>query len=214
MAIPPATLTTVLVEVGGLGEPGGAGAAKSLGRQTRLVAGESWLEDFAVRWRQTLDANDVALPDVSPGALASDALPDWLHVAALRTLAATPSLREEREPIADALSVRRLLTLRLTPEEVTVARYELRGAGPRGQDGVVIVDSAEIERVRSFIAQSTSLLRYLRETQGDEATSRLFGAAVAGMDPEWMLSRLPKPTTPERLDKDWRKWSKGETRSE
>ena len=56
------------------------------------------------------------------------------------------------------------------------------------------------------------MLRYLRETEGEDATSKLFGAAVAAVDPDWMLSRLPKPTTPERLEKDWRNWSKTSSR--
>ena len=53
ISLPPPTLTTVLVQGGGLGGPDGASSAKTLGRQTRLVAGESWLDDFALRWRQT-----------------------------------------------------------------------------------------------------------------------------------------------------------------
>ena len=212
ISLPPATLTTVLLEGGGLGGPEGVSSAQTLARQTRLVAGESWLDDFAQRWRQTLDANHVALPYVSADALASDGLPDWLHVAALRTLADAPSLEDDRVPATDALPLRKLLTLRLTPEQLTVAKHELRGAAPRGDDGVLVVDSADIRFVRSFIAQSTSLLRYLRETEGDDATSKLFGAAVAGIDPDWMLSRLPRPTTPERLEKAWRNWSKAESR--
>jgi hypothetical protein len=213
---PPPDLPTIMIVGGGLEGPERSLATDALTQEMRIMSARAWLDELVGRWSETLDQQGIATMDQSQSfALHADALPDWLRMAALRVLADGESDGDTYDVASDHLPVRALLVFHLSPRQAELTDqllYEEPNAklAPEAADSI---DVAELQFLQGFMRQSASALRYLRATQGDEAISKLVGATVAGMDPDWMLAHLPHPITAEQFDHDWERWASVHARS-
>ena len=202
----PQDVTTIMVMTG---DPDSADTARSVAElegALRTMSADAWLHDYANQWAVAVNG-DTTSTGVEPDEVTSRAelLPHWLRVGALRVIA------EGNQPTrADAtpkviMPLRELFNYKLRPPEVgVVARLLHHPERLRDTTG----DEAHDEAMsRSFILQSTSVVRFLRETEGGAAVSDLFGASMTGMPAEEILAQLPHPTSVAALERSWLRWS-------
>lgn len=205
-AMMPEDLTTIMVMTG---DPDPVEPAKSfaeLASAVRTMSADAWLHDYADQWASAVDAEGVN-GGVEPDARSSRAetLPHWLRVGALRVIAEGkgPAVSSAIPPTT--LPLRDLFTYELRPEEISLVGRMLHHPEQLRDDSVGASSDEGI--ARSFILQSASVLRFLRETEGGAATSDLFGASMIGMSTEDILAQLPHPTTVAALESSWLHWA-------
>jgi hypothetical protein len=132
----------------------------------------------------------------------------WLRVGTLRTLAEGKLQTSSGDVLGQSLlPMRDLLTYRLRAEQVTlVGRMLHHTPSSADRSDASADDSGDMRFARGFMLQSASVLRYLRETEGDAGISDLFGASMNGMPVDAILASLPHPMIIADLDRDWRSW--------
>lgn len=207
LVMPPAELTTFMITGGGLSGDDALRSAINLRRELRFTAARTWVSEYALLWNAMLDAQGVHFVKPGGGPIPyARVLPDWLHVGVLRVLTDEdgPS-REMPESGSASVPVRTLFAYRLSSSDAAPVELELQGF--RNSARAPVRDSyADMYRLKQFVWQSTSVLRYLRASQGNEAVENMFGALVGGLDMDDVLAHLPHPTTCEALDRAWHAW--------
>lgn len=200
----PEDLTTIMVMTR---EPDPAERARSaaeLANALRTMAADAWMHDYANQWAAATDVEG-AHEGVEPDARASraEALPHWLRVGALRMIAEGKQKGGLTSPRA-TLPLRDLFSFELAPAGISAVSRMLHDS--ERLTAVSADDSPDDANARAFIVQSASVLRFIRDTQGDTATSDLFGASMTGMPVEEILAQLPHPTSIANLEANWLTW--------
>ena len=210
LTMPPANLATVTIMGGGLAGPDSVRSAASLNRQLRFLAASAWLTEYAMRWSVALDELGIVFTKQGRPVPRAGSFPDWLHVAVLCALTGGDEARSGRVVADDALvmPMRTLFSYRLLSWQAVLFEQRLRNSSSVDDTPAnsAITADPDTRVLRGFVRQSTSVLRYLRASQGEEGLSNMFGAMVGGLDADEILARLPHPTTPEALDREWRAW--------
>jgi hypothetical protein len=193
LVMPPSDLTTITMLGGGLLGPASARAAELLQGEVRLNAASAWIGTYADDWNAMLRQEGIVFrtADGAPIPHARE-LPDWLHVAALSLLTRSTAESDAHDWMARAIPLPELFEHRLTEGEIDDVVRQARG--PAGQTAL-------------FTAEAASVLRYLRDVEGETAVADIVGESVAGLGMRDILANLSSPTTPEQLETDWRRWA-------
>jgi hypothetical protein len=206
--IPPGDGTTIVVVGGGQQGKTPTRASASLSKELRIIAASAWLTDYTKLWSTSFDQQGLVFANENGDILErAEFLPDWLRAGVLRVLAEGETSNTRAELTNDEMvPLNELFAYRLNTWQVALVEQQLRGAAT--VDGstskATSVESGEERHLRAFVLQSASVMRYLRETQGDEEMAMIIGASVAGYDFAEILTTLPKPMTTEQLEVAWR----------
>ena len=201
----PGDLTTIMLMTG---EPDPLAPTKSaaeLSSALRTMSADAWLHDYASLWTASLNDDDAShgvQPVENPAR--AEALPHWLRAGSLRLIAEGSASSAIDMSLRTPMPLRSLFSYDLRPAEIGVVGRMLHHP-----DWLAVADSADSTDetiARSFIIQSASVLRYLRETQGDSATADLFGASMLGIPADEILPQLPRPTSIAELERGWLSW--------
>jgi hypothetical protein len=189
-------------------------ARASLRDAVAVAVANAWLGESAMLVGEKLEREGY-LPQSADGTPIDEpnVLPDWFHAAVVHIIAdsgAEARARSDmRARLLDAMPLTELFGHRV-PAGVRSELFEqLAAPDPRDTSRSPLAtdrDVWKLEQARVFVAQATSVLHYLRETQGDSAMVDILIASVAGADMREILTKLSTPTTPEALDNDWRQW--------
>jgi hypothetical protein len=204
----PEDQTTIMVMAGDLSGSDAPEAARELSAALHIMSADAWIHDYADEWTPAASLGEAEGGEAVENIPRAESLPHWLRVGTLRTLAEGKLQRSNVDVLGQSLlPMGDLLTYRLRPEQVTLVGKMLhRTPSGTGRSDASADDSVDMRFARGFMLQSASVLRYLRETEGDAATSDLFGASMNGMPVDAILASLPHAMTMADLDRDWRSW--------
>ena len=161
----------------------------SMREDVGLLAISAWTQALAHDWCRRVAADPRAFVDPPETPLTCDGdVPDWLALGSIQVLA-DPKAEEEAairlaDPRAPLLPLAELFERKLVATDTSSS----------DTDGAL------------FIAQSISVMRYLRLVEGSGVLADIARASTAGLAMREILERLPQATTPERLEKGWRQW--------
>jgi hypothetical protein len=161
---------------------------ESVRDDVRIMAAGTWLQRFANDWCESVAGDRDALIDPPERNITCNGeIPDWLALGSLQVLTDNTAEAQANAVLAEP-------GVRLIPMADFLERR------------VVPTDSVSSEDDVVFIAESISVMRYLRTLEGPTVLGDIARGAVAGLTTREILARLPKTTTPESLDRGWRHW--------
>ena len=207
----PPTARSITLIGAGLSDTSSALKA-SFRRTLATLASEAWVGAYANAWQEALAREGQLTSDASRAAERGPGLPDWLHAAAIHLLANPSAERQAelvmRKNIASAMPLAELFRYRIPAESDGVLEDLLGESDDSGSSGSEAADVAPQTRTATlmFLAQSTSVLEYLRTTRGTGVSRALVVPLLAGWNVSDLLTNDDAATTLERLDADWREW--------
>jgi hypothetical protein len=179
---------------------------------TTLAAG-AWVGAYANVWADALASEGLlTAPARSQNGGKGPGLPDWLHAAAIHLVAdssaAQESALEMKKNLSHAVPLRTLFTYQV-PQQADADLEDLLGVsskadGGKGESVRMIAPTRRATML--FLAQSTSVLEYLRVTRGASISSEIVVPLLAGWNMREVLASEPIPTTLDALDAGWRRW--------